>query len=261
MKLEFLQNLNLKLNNFLFNIFLVSWSVIYGVVMLPTIVLLPANKLIEVRKIWIKPILYLLRVLFGISYEIRGLEHLDKYGQYIVASKHHSPLDVMLLSDIFIKPAFILKKSLLYVPVLGWYLSATKMIPISYSKKTNGIDVLRNMLRKSAEVIKQGRTLIIYPEGSRTAVGEKVGYKRGILLLYKSLKLPVIPIALNAGEVWPIGYFSAKKPGKVVIHILDPIPVGLDDKNFLHVLESEIESNSNQLLAFPDSEIAAGESN
>jgi 1-acyl-sn-glycerol-3-phosphate acyltransferase len=216
--------------------------------MIPTIILLPSNKLIEIRKVWIKPILFFLRIFFKVSYEIRGLENLNCHEKFIVASKHHSPLDVLLLSDIFTKPVFILKKSLLKVPVLGWYLSATKMIPVSDSNNSNGTNTLKKMIKKSAELIQKGRTLIIYPEGSRTEVGKTVGYKRGILLLYRNLKLPVIPIALNAGSIWPVGYFSNKNTGKVIIDILKPIPEGLDSNEFLTRLEHEIESNSNKLL-------------
>ncbi|AHX11336.1 acyltransferase family protein [Neorickettsia helminthoeca str. Oregon] len=232
--------------NFLFNLFFVLWTVIYGIIMLPSI-FLPPEKVIEVRKFWVKGILFSLKLFLGVEFEVRGRENIEVYEKFIVASKHHSPLDVLLLADLFVKPAFILKRSLVYIPIFGLYMIATKMITITYSKKSNGVDVLRKMLRQ-AKVLAKNRTIILYPEGGRTKVGQQVEYKRGIVALYKHLKLPVIPVALNAGQIWPVGYFSNKKSGRVVIHVLPPIPPGLRDDEFLRTLRKTIEEHTNNLL-------------
>ncbi|ACT69326.1 lysophospholipid acyltransferase family protein [Neorickettsia risticii] len=232
--------------NFLFNVSIVIWTALYGLLVLPAL-FLPPEDVIEVRRVWIRGIFVLLRFFFNIEFEIRGGENIHLHKQFIVASKHHSPLDVILLADLFKKPVFVLKRSLIFIPIFGLYMIATKMITVSYSAKSNGLDVLRKMVRQ-AKVLSKNRTIILYPEGGRTKIGEEVEYKRGILALYKHLNLPVLPIALNVGQIWPVGYFSNKQNGKAVVQILPPIMPGLKDDEFLQVLRDAIESNTKRLL-------------
>lgn len=232
--------------NLCFNLSITAWTLCYGLLLLPSL-FLPPEDVIEVRKVWLRGILFLLKFFIGIEVEIRGSEHISLCEQFIVASKHHSPLDVVLLADLFPKPAFIIKKSLIFLPIFGLYMIATKMITISYSKKSNGMDVLRKMLRQ-AKVLCKTRTIILYPEGGRTKVGEKVEYKRGILALYKHLNLPVLPIAVNAGQIWPVGYFSNKQSGKAIVQVLPPIMPGLKDDEFLKSLRNSIEEHTDYLL-------------
>ncbi|QHD65154.1 lysophospholipid acyltransferase family protein [Neorickettsia findlayensis] len=245
--------------NFLFNVSIILWTALYGVVVLPAL-FLPPEDIIEVRRVWIKGIFVLLRFFFNIEFEIRGSENIQLHKQFIVASKHHSPLDVVLLADLFQKPAFVLKRSLIFIPIFGLYMIATKMITVSYSGKSNGLDVLRKMLRQ-AKVLSKNRTIILYPEGGRTKVGEEVEYKRGILALYKHLNLPVLPIALNVGQIWPVGYFSNKRNGKAVVQILPPIMPGLRDDEFLQMLRDAIEDNTKRLLKSENKHLRALQKN
>lgn len=245
--MEEILNIDNKIRNLLFNAIVLSWTAIYGIICFPLLFILPSYETLELRKPWVDVILFFLKRMFNVQYEIRGLENLKKYESFIVAAKHHSPLDVLLLSKIIYRPAFVLKKKLLRIPILGLYLKASKMISVNQESAT-GIDVLRQMLRNAKARVLEGRIIVIYPEGERTKVGAKVGYKRGVMALYKSLKIPVIPVSLNAGMIWPKGYFDSKTPGIVIMDFAEPIRPGLEGTEFLAQLENTIETNTNDII-------------
>ena len=152
MNKEFLHNLNLRVNNIAFNICFVVWTLVYGVLALPLVLLLPHKLLIEVRKPWISFVLFLLKLFFNISFEVQCSHNIKGLDRFIVASKHHSPLDVLLIANMFTKPAFILKKSLIYIPIFGLYMIATKMITVDFSKKVSGLFRLRKIVKQSKKL-------------------------------------------------------------------------------------------------------------
>tara|TARA_R110002050_G_scaffold247224_1_gene385028 strand:- start:2899 stop:3609 length:711 start_codon:yes stop_codon:yes gene_type:complete len=190
---------------------------------------------------WCKLIIWFARHTVGIKEEISGLENLPK-APYLIVSKHQSTWETLAFNYIFPKSVFVLKKELLYIPFFGWYLIHAGMIPLD-RKKASG---LRNMLKIARQRIKEGRNVVIFPEGTRTKPGTKSEYKKGVYLLYRTLNVPVVPVALSSGVFWPRNTVT-KYPGTIKAEILKPIAPGLDEKTFMAKIETEIEAASTRL--------------
>jgi 1-acyl-sn-glycerol-3-phosphate acyltransferase len=119
------------------------------------------------------------------------------------------------------------------------------MIPVDRDK---GPAALRRMLREAKKRVADGREIIIFPEGTRRAPGAPPDYKTGVALLYESLGVPCLPVALNSGLFWPRRSLR-RRPGTIVVEFLDPIPPGLPRAEFLQRLADAIEGASARLLA------------
>ena len=192
---------------------------------------------------WSRLNLFALKWLAGIDVELRGLENLPAT-PCIIAAKHQSAFETVSLLHLFRRPAFILKKELMRIPLFGWYASKLVMVPVD---RGGGQKTLRAMLDDARQVLNTGRQIIIFPEGTRVAPGSPPAYKYGIISLYKALGVPVVPVALNSGLHWPRrGFF--RYPGKIVVEFLPPIAPGLDGTEFMDSLIGAIESKSDQLL-------------
>ena len=118
------------------------------------------------------------------------------------------------------------------------------MIPVDRDK---GPAALRRMVREAKLRVAQGREIIIFPEGTRRAPGAPPDYKTGVVLLYETLQIPCVPLALNSGAFWPRRSLSLR-PGTIVVEFLDPIPPGLPKAEFLDRLSRSIETASARLL-------------
>ena len=134
----------------------------------------------------------------------------------------------------------MLKKELLSIPLFGWFLKRAGMIAVD---RKGGASALRSMARQATETLESGRSILIFPEGTRVAPGQTRPYQPGVAALYTQQKVPVVPVALNSGLFWGRRAFF-KKPGTIVVQILPPIPPGLDRKAFMRDLESRIEPAS-----------------
>jgi 1-acyl-sn-glycerol-3-phosphate acyltransferase len=176
--------------------------------------------------------------------EIRGRERIPP-GGLLVAAKHQSFLETFALLPLVDDPAFILKRELLWIPLFGWLAWKAGMIPID---RSGGAQALAAMNRRARAEIAAGRQILIFPEGTRRAAGAPPAYKFGVAHLYRAFGVACLPVALNSGLYWPRRQFI-RRPGKVVIEILDPIPPGLSRDVFLQELQDRIETASNRLLA------------
>ena len=193
-------------------------------------------------RVWVLPIMTVLKWCCGIDYEIRGLEYMPTT-PCIVASKHQSAWETMILPVLLPYPALILKKELLRLPFFGLYLQRFGMIAIDRSQ---GIRALRDIADKAKAALATGRHILIFPEGTRTVPGAEPHYHRGILPVYSGAGVPVVPIALNSGLFWGRNAFL-KQPGTIVLQFLPPIPSGLDKNTFMTCLEDAIETHSEAL--------------
>ena len=119
------------------------------------------------------------------------------------------------------------------------------MIPLSRSKGKGAKD-LKKLLHKAHDAVEQGRQILIFPEGTRSKPGQKGHYQSGVASLYIHLKIPVVPVAHNAGLYWPRRGFI-KYPGTITLEFLDPIHPGLSRQDFMRRLEHEIEGETNAL--------------
>ena len=172
----------------------------------------------------------------GIRQREYGDSHLDK--QVIYAVKHQSAWETIILSWLLHAPAFVLKVELLRLPIIGRFFIKTGCIPVD---RTDGVRALRKMRDAAFELSAQGRSILIFPQGTRVPPRTSKPYEIGVFALYESTGLPVVPVALNSGFVWPRNSWL-KYPGTVDIHFLEPIQPGLTRKQFMAKLEQQIES-------------------
>lgn len=193
---------------------------------------------------WGKMICLGAKWIVGITVEFRGLENIPKDGKYIVASKHESAMETMLLYMLFPKMVYILKRELTFIPVFGQALWGMGCIPIN---RAGGAKTLKSMTKAVVAKIEKNKPVVIFPEGTRRAPTDEPMYNTGVAFLYSQLKVPVVPVALNTGLFWSKKAFI-KKAGKVVVSVLPPIQPGLNKTEFMKVLQDSIESECKKLI-------------
>ncbi|MBU2531307.1 MAG: 1-acyl-sn-glycerol-3-phosphate acyltransferase [Alphaproteobacteria bacterium] len=188
--------------------------------------------------------LWLMKWIVGTEVEVRGRENLPK-GACLVAAKHQSAWDTIGLIPIFDDPALVMKAELMKIPLYGWFSTKFDMIPI---RREAGPSALRQMLKAAQDRARDNRQILVFPEGTRRAPGALPDYKPGVLLLYDALKLPCVPVALNSGHFWPRNSFE-RRPGRIIVEILPPLPAGLPRQAFREQLIAAIEIASDRLSA------------
>lgn len=227
----------------LFQLVFYASFVIQMIIFTPVYFFLPRKIAYKIPKNWARLNLWFADKIAGISYEIEGLENLPE-GGYIISAKHQSFWDTFAMIPTLDDPVYILKRELLWIPLFGWYAAKQKMIPINRAAKSRAIP---EMVARAREELAKGRELIIYPEGTRKAPGDKPDYKYGIARLYTDLKVPVVPIVQHAGLFWPRHGFR-RNPGHVKIRILEPIAPGMAAAAFFRHLVEVTERESDRLL-------------
>jgi 1-acyl-sn-glycerol-3-phosphate acyltransferase len=222
-------------------------AVFYGssaLILVTALLLLPFPRRATQKcfQIWMRYMMWLLKVLVGLNYQVTGRENLPD-GPVILACKHQSAWEVGVFLILFSDPAYVLKKELLSIPVYGWLLRKTRMIAIN---RDEGASALKKMLRQAREVLANGRTVVIFPEGTRQAPDVKGTYHPGVAALYKNSNVPLVPVALNSGCFWGRRSFF-KRPGTITLQFLPAIDKGLKARDFMEVLETRIENASQNL--------------
>lgn len=195
-------------------------------------------------RLWARISLWLLDTICGIKVEVRGAENIPPAG-FLVASKHQSFLDILVLLPILPRFVFVLKRELTWIPLFGLFLVRAKMIPIDRSR---GRAVLGELNARVGVAVRQGLQPIIFPEGTRRPPGAEPAYKSGVSHLYVATGAPCLPVALNSGLFWPRRSFL-RFPGRMVVDILPPIAPGLPKETFQPLLQDRIEAASNRLLS------------
>ena len=186
-------------------------------------------------QVWNKNLVWSAKYIAGISYEIIGE---IPQSPVIIASKHQSAWETAIFVAMLPKAAYILKKELTYIPFFGWFMLLSGMIPVDRKAGMSGI---KKLIINSKKRLREGYSIIIFPEGTRKTYGDKPDYKSGIAAIYSSLETEIIPVALNSGLLWPKSAFF-KKPGKITLEFLEPIKPGLKKQEFMQQLESKIET-------------------
>jgi 1-acyl-sn-glycerol-3-phosphate acyltransferase len=231
------------LRSALFNVLFFSALTLLLLLTLP-VMLAPRKVAVVVGHFISRALLAILRVVVGLRVEVRGSVHLLN-GPAIIASKHQSAWETFALYLIARDPAYVMKRELMRVPLFGWISWKQGMIPVD---RQAGGAALRHLLRAAEKAIADGRQIIIFPQGTRVAPGERAPYQPGIVALYAKLGQPVVPVALNSGRFWPRRSFR-KYPGTITVEILEPIPPGLSKTAFLAELERRIEAATARLDA------------
>ncbi len=220
-----------------------GWSAVLSPLYVP-LMLLPRRGFWFVAWVWVHTCMWIIRAVVGIRCETRGEENLPD-GAFILASKHQSAWDTLIYNVVFRDCAYVLKRELFWFPFFGWFLWRVGMIGID---RTGGATALKRMVRETKEWLAQGRNIVIFPQGTRTAPGAKRPYLPGVAALYGQCDVPVVPVALNSGMFWPRRKF-VKRSGTVVLEFLPPIMPGLNRREFAAQLEERIETATRKIEA------------
>jgi 1-acyl-sn-glycerol-3-phosphate acyltransferase len=227
----------------LFNVLFYLNMVVLMCLALPTLVL-PRWGILGVVRFWARSNNWLLRIICGITVELRGLERIPS-GPLLIAAKHQSLWETFALVPLFADPAFILKRELMWLPLFGWLARKAQMIPVDRGARSQALAAIA----ASAKIeLARNRQIVIFPEGTRRPPGAEPSYKYGVVHLYAESGVPCLPIALNSGVFWPRRSIR-RYPGTIVVEFLDPIAPGLDRKVFSARLQEVIETATARLVA------------
>lgn len=200
------------IRSFLFSLYFFLLTLIMGIAAF-SIRLFAKQHALSYAKLWTRWSLWGLNKICHISTEITGWQFLPEQPSYLIASQHQSAFDTLVWMNLLPRPAYIMKKELTRIPLVGPLLLLSGMIPLD---RQGGGKALRNLIHNTDIAIKDHRQIIIFPEGTRTAIGEKVKLQAGVVALASQLNLPIVPVSIDSGNCWPRRSFL-KFPG--VIHI------------------------------------------
>ena len=228
------------IRSLVFNILMYLVMALMALFFLP-LVLLDGKRAFQAVHLYCRYVRWSAEKIVGLRTEIRGPVPDD---EVIIAAKHQSFLDIILIVSAVPRPKFIMKKELLRTPIVGWYAKKIGCVPVDRGKKGKAIakmveDVGRSRLRPGQ--------LIIYPQGTRVAPGVERPYKVGTAILYEQLGQDCVPAATNVGVFWPrIGIL--RRPGLAVVEFLPRIRPGLEADAFMARLKRAVEEASDRLL-------------
>ncbi len=194
---------------------------------------------------WCWLILFGARWVCGIRHRVIGVENIPpRSSPHIVMSKHSSTWETLALNFLFPPLAFVAKKELLSIPFFGWAFSLAS--PITIDRKA-GKDAMQQIAEQGHERLAQGFWIVVYPEGTRIRAGKRAHYKTGGARLALALGISVVPVAHNAGYLWPKGVLG-KRPGTVTVSIGKPIqPDETDMQQLINKVEKWIEDEVTRL--------------
>lgn len=187
-------------------------------------------------------VIFSLRILCGLRCEVRGT---PPVGEAIVAAKHQSFLDILMIFHAVPHGKFVMKRELMWTPFLGQYARRIDCIPVNRGKR--GAAIAKMKADVMAGTANPGQ-LIIYPQGTRVASGVVKPYKVGTGLLYEQLAQPCVPVGTNVGVFWPKRSIL-RKPGLAVVEFLPTIAPGKPIPEFMADLERAVETSSTALMA------------
>jgi 1-acyl-sn-glycerol-3-phosphate acyltransferase len=210
------------------------------------LLLAPRRWVVGWARLWIAFVLWWLRVTVGLTHRVVGRENLPA-GPAILASKHQSSWETLSFTLLFDDIAVVLKRELLFIPVVGWAMARAGNVAVT---RGDGAAALRGLVKRARAAIAEGRSIVIFPEGTRVAPGDSRPYQVGTAALYRQLGVPVVPIALNSGLFWGRRKWI-KRPGVLTLQILPPIQPGLSRDAFMKTLQESIEGATARLVERP----------
>ena len=195
----------------------------------------------RVMKFYCHTVFWLMRVLCGLRYEVRGQV---PDGPVMIGAKHQSFLDILILASVLPRFKFIMKQELRWAPILGLYAMRVGSAPVHRGRKGGAVKQMMSGVEKEQDEAGQ---IIIYPQGTRVPPGTHIPYKVGAGVIYDRLGQTCYPAATNVGVFWPKRGLK-RYPGTAVIEFLEPIAPGLPVSQFVRRLEHEVETASNRLM-------------
>ena len=234
----------MRLRSILYGLWYYGLTAGLAVLYIPLLAL-PRGILRSGIQLWARLLIWGMRVIGGVKLEIRGLEHLPQGVPVLLAAKHQSMFDIVPAFACMPDPLFVMKRELMAIPVFGWHNRKHGSIVVD---RRGQAQAMRKLIADARDRFKEPRQLLIFPEGTRRALGAPPDYKPGVAGLYRDLDVPCVPVATNTGaHISSSGI--ATSPGTVVYQVLEPIPAGLKRADFMRLLQERIETASGALLA------------
>jgi len=233
------------IRSLLFNAILFPYSVLC--MFIGQLVMLHPSKAPVLRfvEFWCRSIITLARWILRINFKVEGLENLVQ--PCLIASKHQSTWETLIFHVLLRDPSIVMKSELASTPMTRAFIRRLQHIAVS---RKEGSRALIKMIRLAQRAVQDGRTVVIFPEGARVAPGERVPYQKGVAGLYKSLRVPVVPLALNSGLFWGRRAFI-KTPGTITLRFLPAIQPGLEPEVFLEQLSRTLDAATQELCEHP----------
>lgn len=210
--------------------------------------LFPFPQKIRARYIslWAYSVLWWLKITCNLGFRVEGIENIPQ-GNGLILAKHQSAWETIALQTIFPPQTWVLKRSLLWVPIFGWGLALTRPIAID---RTAGKKALKQVIKQGIARLQQGLWIVIFPEGTRTAPGQHKRYAIGGAMLAEKSGFPVVPVCHNAGEFWPKQGFI-KHPGEITLVIGESFdPAGMKAGEINTQVEEWIESTYKRITTY-----------
>jgi len=230
------------LRSLLFNAFFLGGTAVVVLLGVPLLVF-PSRVLTGFIRFWARMMIGALRVICGIRLEVAGMANLPPGGS-IIAAKHQSAFDTMVWLVLVPNCAYVLKKELVDIPL--WGRLARHCGHLSVDRQA-GASALRTLVRETRARLAEGRPVVIFPEGTRTAPGERSAYQPGVAAMAAASGAPVVPAATDSGRHWGRRAFR-KSPGVIHVSVLPPLPAGLQRAALMAALEQAIETETDRLF-------------
>ena len=221
------------IRNFLFSIFFYFGIILISIIFLPSF-FLPQKVVLVGGKLMGFWAGLCLKTFLSTKIVIKGKENIICNEKFLIASSHQSMFETFFLQTIFNSPIFILKNELLKIPIFGWYLNKIGSIAVERNKISKENINFLDQIKISS---KDNRPIVIFPQGTRTEPYDRPSFKKGVVRIYNELNINCLPVIINSGEVWPKNR-DLKKNKNITISILKPIKPGLEDKEFLNLLQN-----------------------
>lgn len=205
----------------IFNVYFFGLTFLLGLAGIVVRIFARARAL-DFARFWVRLVLAGLRVICGIRVVVIGAENLPQAGAALIASQHQSAFDTLVWLTLVPRPSYVLKRELTRIPLFGPLLLPAGMIAID---RAAGASALRGLLQAARRAAEARRQIVIFPEGTRMAPGERGRLQPGIAAIAAQLGLPVIPVATDSGQHWGRRAFR-KRPGPIHIAVGAPLPSG-----------------------------------
>lgn len=230
----------LRLRSLLFDVLMYGLMGVMGIAFAP-MALWSVGGAFRAVRIYTTTVLWLLERICGLRTEVRGT---IPDGDVIVAAKHQSFLDILILVHHLPQPSFVMKQQLRWAPIFGLYAMRIGSTPVNRGARSQAMRDMVSHIEKGAA---SARQVVIYPQGTRVLPGAHLPYKVGAGVLYERFGKPCVPAATNVGVFWS-RRSPYRRPGLAVVEFLEPIPPGLPIPAFMERLETVVERESNRLM-------------
>ncbi|HEY7579198.1 MAG TPA: lysophospholipid acyltransferase family protein [Acetobacteraceae bacterium] len=206
------------LRSTLFNLYFFTMTFVLTLVLATPTRFLAPHRVLDVARLWARLLLSGVRLICGIRLSVTGLERVGA-GPCVIASAHQSAFDTFVWLALLPRCCYVLKKELLRIPLFGPLLPLAGMIAVD---RHGGASAMRHLLRDGDRAVREDRQIVIFPEGTRAAPGERLPLQPGVAALATRTRLPVIPVVTDSGRYWGRRAFQ-KRPGTINIRLLEPL--------------------------------------